>query len=71
MNPGQYIAEKILRINENSQYKQNLETLSSEERTIQDDDIFNRARLVNCGFFMQVILAGLCTIPLFLVLARL
>jgi linoleate 10R-lipoxygenase len=28
----------------------------TEKRLAQDDEIFNRARLVNCGLFVQIIL---------------
>ena len=29
-----------------------------KKRLAQDDEIFNRARMVNCGFFLQIILGG-------------
>ncbi|KAJ7176578.1 heme peroxidase [Mycena filopes] len=38
-----FTAQKILEINERAMLE-------------QDDEIFNRARLVNCGYFMQIIL---------------
>ncbi|KAF4610183.1 hypothetical protein D9613_010597 [Agrocybe pediades] len=50
-----FIAQRILDINENS----NLHNPVPEdpaERQKQDDEIFHRSRLVNCGYFMQVIL---------------
>lgn len=50
-----YIAEKILNINENG----NLRSPPPEDeksRLAQDDEIFHRARLVNCGYFMHIIL---------------
>ncbi|TRM59046.1 heme peroxidase [Schizophyllum amplum] len=50
------IAQRILDINEKGKYKAPA-LLSEEARRKQDDEIFHRARLVNCGFFMQVILA--------------
>jgi linoleate 10R-lipoxygenase len=31
-------------------------TLNEDKLLKQDDDIFNRARLINCAFFMNVIL---------------
>lgn len=53
---GQYIAQKILEINENGKYKKSFATV--EEYMAQDDEIFHRSRLVNCGFFMNIILKG-------------
>ncbi|KAG7089000.1 hypothetical protein E1B28_012947 [Marasmius oreades] len=50
-----YIANKILSINEFRGYKNPLE-LNEKERKSQDDEIFNRARLVNSAYFVQVIL---------------
>ncbi|KAF9004668.1 heme peroxidase [Cyathus striatus] len=50
-----YIAEKILAINERG----NLVSPPPEDpeaRQKQDDEIFHRSRLVNCGYFMQIIL---------------
>ncbi|KAF7303748.1 hypothetical protein MIND_00604400 [Mycena indigotica] len=49
-----YIAQKIRDINENGTYKS--EFKDKKERLGQDDEIFNRARLVNCGYFMKIIL---------------
>jgi hypothetical protein len=54
----QYIANKILLINEFGTYKAP-ESISGAERDAQDDEIFQRARLVNCGYFMQIILRGI------------
>jgi linoleate 10R-lipoxygenase len=50
-----YIAEKILSINERSTFSP-LPLSDSVAKLAQDDEIFHRARLVNCGFFMKVIL---------------
>ncbi|KZV98733.1 heme peroxidase [Exidia glandulosa HHB12029] len=52
-----YIARHILLINERQKFRQP-EELASNQRAMeeQDDEIFNKARLVNCGYFMQVIL---------------
>ncbi|KAF9447624.1 heme peroxidase [Macrolepiota fuliginosa MF-IS2] len=50
-----YIAQKLLDINEFQHFKHPSE-LSEDEKRIQDDEIFNRTRLVNCGYFMQIIL---------------
>lgn len=33
-----------------------LESLDDEDKKAQDDELFARARLVNCGWFMRVIL---------------
>ncbi|KAH0579140.1 hypothetical protein H2248_003293 [Termitomyces sp. 'cryptogamus'] len=49
-----YIAQKLLDINENGTYAWPLE--KDEDRLIQDDEIFQRTRLINCGFFMNIIL---------------
>lgn len=50
-----YIAEKILNINERSTF-QSPPPSNHNAKLAQDDEIFHRARLVNCGFFMKVIL---------------
>ncbi|KAK7052388.1 heme peroxidase [Favolaschia claudopus] len=49
-----YTAQKILEINEHGSYKMQFQ--NDAEKLAQDDEIFNRARLVNCGYFMQIIL---------------
>jgi linoleate 10R-lipoxygenase len=51
----QFIADKILSINERGSFSSPPPT---EETAclIQDDELFHRARLINCGFFMQIIL---------------
>ncbi|KAL5504779.1 hypothetical protein ACEPAH_7442 [Sanghuangporus vaninii] len=53
-----YIASKLLTINEYGTYVSGtaLEELNEDDKKAQDDEIFSRARLVNCGWFMQVIL---------------
>jgi hypothetical protein len=50
-----YVAEKILSINENGNLK-NPPPPDPPARAVQDEEIFQRARLVNTGFFVQVIL---------------
>jgi prostaglandin-endoperoxide synthase 2 len=50
-----YVAEKILSINENGNFK-NPPPADPPARASQDEEIFQRARLVNTGFFVQVIL---------------
>ncbi|KAJ7705297.1 heme peroxidase [Mycena rosella] len=49
-----YSAQKIYEINEHGTYKK--EFKDDADKLAQDDEIFNRARLVNCGYFMQIIL---------------
>jgi linoleate 10R-lipoxygenase len=49
-----YVAEKILSINENGNFKNPPPTGPS--RATQDEEIFQRARLVNAAYFVQVIL---------------
>jgi len=49
-----YVAEKILSINEFGKFKYPLPDQAT--RDAQDEEIFQRARLVNTGYFMQVIL---------------
>ncbi|EJD08383.1 heme peroxidase [Fomitiporia mediterranea MF3/22] len=53
-----FIASKLLAINESGTFKSGeaLADLSDEDRKAQDDELFARARLVNCGWFMRVIL---------------
>jgi len=50
-----YIAQRILDINENGNFVYPLPTDESQKQK-QDDELFHRARLVNCGFFMHIIL---------------
>ncbi|KAL1744904.1 heme peroxidase [Schizophyllum fasciatum] len=53
-----HIAQRLLDINEKERYRA-VADLNGDEEALrkQDDEIFHRTRLVNCGFFMQVILA--------------
>ncbi|KAH7106072.1 heme peroxidase [Auriculariales sp. MPI-PUGE-AT-0066] len=54
-----YVAEHILQINEQGKFHEPTEEWTANNPTAmneQDDEIFNKARLVNCGYFMQVIL---------------
>ncbi|CAE7063912.1 unnamed protein product [Rhizoctonia solani] len=50
-----YIAETILSINEQGKWK-TPPPQTIEERAAQDEEIFQTARLINCGSFMSVIL---------------
>ncbi|KAJ7678277.1 heme peroxidase [Mycena polygramma] len=49
-----FIAQKILEINERGAYKTTFD--DETEKLAQDDEILNRTRLVNCAYFMQIIL---------------
>jgi linoleate 10R-lipoxygenase len=51
----QFIADKLLQINENGNLV-NPPPVDPKLCAEQDDEIFHRTRLVNCGFFMQIIL---------------
>lgn len=50
-----YIAEKLFDINEFQRYKDPAR-LPEDEKEIQDNEIFHRTRLVNCGYFMHIVL---------------
>ncbi|KAF4584995.1 hypothetical protein EYR40_001821 [Pleurotus pulmonarius] len=50
-----YIAKKLLDINERKSFH-NPPPIDKGKRRQQDDELFHRARLVNCGYFMQIIL---------------
>ncbi|KAJ1300376.1 hypothetical protein OPQ81_005195 [Rhizoctonia solani] len=50
-----YIAEKILEINEQGRWK-NSPSQDVAQRAAQDEEIFQTARLINCGSFMSVVL---------------
>ncbi|KZT00985.1 heme peroxidase [Laetiporus sulphureus 93-53] len=49
-----YIADMLLKINEKKKWRDPA-TLSEAERAKQDEEIFQTARLVNCGHFMALI----------------
>jgi linoleate 10R-lipoxygenase len=49
------VADKILSINENGNFR-NPPPADPQARDTQDEEIFQRARLVNTGYFVQVIL---------------
>jgi hypothetical protein len=55
----QFVAQRIFDINEGKNFKDPA-ILTDDERETQDDEIFHRSRLVNCGYFMQIILGGEC-----------
>lgn len=51
------IAEKVLKLNENKRWHSNVnEMTSKEKKKLQDDEVFGTARLVNCNYFVQMIL---------------
>ncbi|KAG6823641.1 hypothetical protein H0H92_009580, partial [Tricholoma furcatifolium] len=62
-----YIAEKLLDINENGTYGPP-DSMTDEDKRIQDDDLFHRTRLINCGFFMNIILGDYVGVILGLVM---
>ncbi|KAJ7925601.1 heme peroxidase [Mycena leptocephala] len=49
-----FTAQRILQVNELGTYRSRVE--DDAKRLAQDDEIFNRARLVNCGYFMRIVL---------------
>ncbi|KAH8919482.1 cytochrome P450 CYP6004A2 [Atractiella rhizophila] len=51
-----YIAEKLLTINECGKYNSNIGELTEEQKKWQDDDIFHIARNVNVATFASVVL---------------
>ncbi|GAA5936650.1 peroxidase/cytochrome P450 family protein [Sporobolomyces koalae] len=50
-----WIVDRLYAINQNKRFKPWAE-LSDEQRVQQDNELFQTARLVNCGWFLQVIL---------------
>ncbi|GAA5889174.1 hypothetical protein JCM8208_007792 [Rhodotorula glutinis] len=49
-----FIADKLFEINESGRYKPE-DDLDMAQQVEQDNDIFQRARLVNCGWFLGII----------------
>ncbi|GAA5917305.1 uncharacterized protein JCM6883_002387, partial [Sporobolomyces salmoneus] len=49
-----WIVDTLMEINQNNKFKP-FDTLSDEQKKLQDEDLFQTARLVNCGWFLQVI----------------
>ncbi|GAA5956098.1 hypothetical protein JCM21900_002592 [Sporobolomyces salmonicolor] len=49
-----WIVDKLLEINQNGQF-QPVESLDDVGKKKQDEDLFQVARLVNCGWFLQVV----------------
>lgn len=52
-----YIAQRLLQLNEKGTYSDPPPSGDPAALMNQDDDIFNRARLVNCGHFMNIIIS--------------
>lgn len=51
------VAEKVLQLNEQKRWNPNPNEIGSkEQRKKQDDEVFGTARLVNCNYFVQMIL---------------
>ncbi|KAF5372301.1 hypothetical protein D9615_009236 [Tricholomella constricta] len=50
-----YIAEKLLKINERKLWS-DPPPADADKRAVQDEQIFQTARLVNCGYFMSAIM---------------
>ncbi|KAF7972285.1 hypothetical protein HWV62_18532 [Athelia sp. TMB] len=50
-----FVAEKILNINERGNFKDPA-SLAADATAAQDEEIFQRTRLVNCALFMKIIL---------------
>jgi len=44
----------LVQINQNNKYKP-FDSLTDEQKKQQDEDLFQTSRLVNCGWFLQVI----------------
>ncbi|KAG8900205.1 hypothetical protein FRC00_013926, partial [Tulasnella sp. 408] len=52
-----YIATKLLAINEQGRWNRNVEGLDKVAKKKQDEEIFQTSRLINCGWFMNTILS--------------
>ncbi|KIO30863.1 hypothetical protein M407DRAFT_37431, partial [Tulasnella calospora MUT 4182] len=52
-----YIAKKLLAINEQGLWNRDVEGLGEEAKKKQDNEIFQTSRLINCGWFMNTILS--------------
>ncbi|GAA6058664.1 hypothetical protein JCM10212_004075 [Sporobolomyces blumeae] len=49
-----WIVDKLMQINQNDRFKP-FDSLDDNAKKQQDEDLFQTARLVNCGWFLQVI----------------
>ncbi|KAG9016734.1 hypothetical protein FRB90_002336 [Tulasnella sp. 427] len=52
-----HIAKKLLAINEQGRWTPKLDELDSDAKKLQDEEIFQICRLINCGWFMNTILS--------------
>ncbi|KZT38100.1 linoleate diol synthase [Sistotremastrum suecicum HHB10207 ss-3] len=50
-----YVADKLLELNEKGTYNANIDKLTDAQKAAQDDSIFNVARLINCGWFGSIV----------------
>ncbi|KZS90725.1 linoleate diol synthase [Sistotremastrum niveocremeum HHB9708] len=50
-----FIADKLLELNEKGTYNANIAKLTDKQKEAQDDSIFNVARLINCGWFGSIV----------------
>ncbi|EEB88250.1 hypothetical protein MPER_14020, partial [Moniliophthora perniciosa FA553] len=57
VNPQKYIAEKLLEINERGTFRDPSKIGSRDELMKQDEELFQTARLVNCGWFGSAVFA--------------
>ena len=51
-----HIVSRLLQVNEKGNYSANLDTLTEEQKKIQDEDLFQLARNVNVGWFCNIVL---------------
>ena len=52
-----YVAEKLLKINERGTFREwSDDPQQAAAMKVQDEEIFQTARLINCGYFMCVLL---------------
>ena len=56
-----FVADRLLQINERGQWNKDLTKLSDKDREQQDEEIFQTARLIMCGFFTTVIFSDYLT----------
>jgi len=52
-----YVADRLLQINERGTFNADLTQLTDEQKEAQDEDLFQITRLIMCGLFMTVILS--------------
>ncbi|KAG8990745.1 hypothetical protein FRB94_013112 [Tulasnella sp. JGI-2019a] len=52
-----FIAGKLLAINERGTWNSDLSSMTEDQKKAQDEDLFQTARLVNCGMVINVVLS--------------